>query len=531
MHLGTGSEIVFERLLDTFMRIAIEQSGARRGVLVSCHSDSILVEAEARVVGQSIEMALRGPSSEPKTLPFSILRRVQRTAQVVIVSDASNEAEYRHDPFVLDSGTRSILCLPVSNQARLTGMLYLEKDISSSPFTQAHVSVLRLVTSQAAVAIENANLYRDLATREETVRRLVDANIIGIILCDSNGRIVEANDAFLRVVGYDREDLRAGMVSWSTLTQNGMCKEGIDEEGLLHPRETEYRRKDGSWVPVMVGGTVLDSAGKEGVAFVLDLSDRKQAERTARENQQRYEKIQSELAHASRVSTLGQLAASIAHEVNQPISATIINAGAALRWLRADPPNIEEAQHVLERIIGDGKRAAAVVGRIRAQINRTPTRKESVNLADAIDEVLALTRVEASKHRIALTVELLPDAPIVAYGDRVELQQVLLNLVLNGVDAINEARSEQREITILVDKDGDDIVLIQVRDTGCGLAPGEAEQVFAPLFTTKASGLGMGLAICRTIIESHGGLLWASSDDAGRTVFSFTVPSSNGQTP
>ncbi|WP_175154107.1 PAS domain-containing protein, partial [Paraburkholderia ultramafica] len=178
----------------------------------------------------------------------------------------------------------------------------------------------RLVASQAAIALENAHLYRGLAEREAKIRRLVDSNIIGIIVWNADGDILEANDAFLRMVGYERQDLVSGRIRWTDLTppewreSDERALREIGASGSVQPFEKEYNRKNGGRVPVMVGGTAFEAGGKEGVAFVLDLTERKRAEEEARGSERRYRAVQAELAHANRVATMGQLAASIAHE-------------------------------------------------------------------------------------------------------------------------------------------------------------------------------------------------------------------------
>ena len=232
-----------------------------------------------------------------------------------------------------------ILCLPLLNQGKLIGVLYLENNLTSRVFAPARIAVLKLLASQAAVSLENTRLYRDLAEREAKIRRLVDANIIGIFIRDLEGRILEANDAFLHMIGYDREDLVAGRIRWTDLTppewrdRNAQAVAEVKMTGRVQPFEKEYFRKDGSRVPVLIGVASFEEGGNEGVAFVLDLTERKRAEAEARESERRYREMQMELAHTNRVATIGQLTASIAHEINQPITATVTSAQAALRWL------------------------------------------------------------------------------------------------------------------------------------------------------------------------------------------------------
>ena len=232
---------------------------------------------------------------------------------------------------------------------------------------------------------------------------------------------------------------------------------------------------------------------------------------------------QMQLAHANRVATMGQLTASIAHEVNQPIAATVGNARAALRWLGAEPPNLDEVRQALGRIVRDGDRAGAVVGRIRALIKKAPPRDERVDINAAIREVIELTRDEAMKNGVVVQTELAEGLPLIR-GDRVELQQVILNLIVNAIEAMSELSEGPRELRIGARTTGSGDVLVTVRDSGPGLAPADVENLFKAFYTTKPSGLGLGLSICRSIIEAHGGRLWASANVPRGAVFQFTLP-------
>jgi C4-dicarboxylate-specific signal transduction histidine kinase len=245
----------------------------------------------------------------------------------------------------------------------------------------------------------------------------------------------------------------------------------------------------------MVGLATFDASRSEGVAFVLDLTERKRAEEEARESERRYREVQTELAHANRGATMGQLAASIAHELNQPIAATVTNAQAGLRWLSTQPPNVEEA----------------------------PPRKEPVDINKAIREVLEFTRGEASKYGVSVQTQLADSLPSVE-GDRVELQQVLVNLLINAIEATSGVNDGVREVMISTSTADSNFVLVVVRDSGPGVAPESAERIFAPFYTTKSAGLGMGLSICRSIIEAHRGRLQVNANMPRGAVFQFTVP-------
>jgi len=292
-------------------------------------------------------------------------------------------------------------------------------------------------------------------------------------------------------------------------------------------RDFVYRGLGGNGSPMYVrasGKPVFDANGEfrgyRGTG--TDITALRTVETEARESEQRYRKAELELAHANRVATLGQLTSSIAHEVNQPITAAITYALAARRWLSAEPPNFREVDDALSLIVKEGNRAGEVVGRIRALIKKAPARKDAVAINDAILEVLALTRTEAANNSVSVRTQLAEGLPRVQ-GDRVQLQQVVLNLIINAIDAMRDVGDGTRELLVSSNNEPDG-VLVEVRDSGPGFAPAALERVFEPFYTTKPEGMGMGLSICRSIIEAHGGRLWAIPCEPRGALFQFTVP-------
>jgi C4-dicarboxylate-specific signal transduction histidine kinase len=236
-----------------------------------------------------------------------------------------------------------------------------------------------------------------------------------------------------------------------------------------------------------------------------------------------YSRAQAELAHITRVMTMGELTASIAHEINQPLSGVMVNGKTCLRWLAGDPPNLEEARESATLIVRDGKRAADIIARIRALATRSETTKERLDLNEVIEDIVDLARNDIIKRQVNLRMALDKDLwPVSA--DRVEMQQVLLNLVRNGVEAMSGVEEEARELVIETKNEAGGHVRIAVRDSGSGVAAENMERVFDAFFTTKDGGMGMGLSICRTIIQSHEGRLWAAANDGPGTTFQFTIP-------
>ncbi|WP_128935419.1 trifunctional serine/threonine-protein kinase/ATP-binding protein/sensor histidine kinase [Bradyrhizobium zhanjiangense] len=531
---AVSGEIVFEKLINTLMSSAIEHAGADRGLLILSRDDKYQIEAEATTSGDNVNVVLKQARVTAADLPESVFHYVLRAKESVLLHDASSQSSFSADAYIRDHRSRAVLCLPILKQTRLIGMLYLENNFATDVFTPARMVVLTLLASQAAISIENASLYRELAEREARIRRLVDANIIGIFVWDRDDRIIDANEAFLRIVGYDRDDLVSGRLRWRDLTPtewrdaDDRCVAELEATGTVQPYEKEYFLKNGSRVPVLVGAATFGGRHDQGVAFVVDLTQRKRAEEEIRESERRYSEVQMELVHANRVATMGQLSASIAHEVNQPIGATLNNASAALHWLSKEPADLEKARQALNRIFANGNRVSEVVGRMRALFKKAPLRKEEVDINGAILEVIALTRSEVEKNGIVVQSHLVDGLPLIQ-GDRVQVQQVIMNLIINAIEALSSICEGARELVITTDRSESDGVLVEVRDSGPGLSSADLERVFDAFNTTKPGGLGMGLSICRTIIEAHGGRLWATAAEPRGATFRFTLPAQSNR--
>jgi PAS domain S-box-containing protein len=594
----------------------------------------------------------KGNPCEPGALDTGpYCETVMKTGQPLLVPDALENEAWKANPHV-KLGMISYLGVPIGwPDGSIFGTICV-RDNKRNVYSEAYLKLLLHFRDMLHADLKSlARLHGEIEEREAKIRRLVDANIIGIIIWDLEGRILDANEAFLRMGGYDREDLISGRLNRTDLTppewreRDARTDAELKMIGAVQPFEKEYFRKDGGRVPVLIGLAAFGEERDQGVAFVLDLTERKRAEQAlmrseaylaeaqklthtgswawdprtekvlycseemfrifgldpleslpSRENfrqqihpedrdwvKKRFEEslrervdtfaeyrvllpdgtvrhinasghpvlnedgeliefvgtavdvterkraeaalqdTQMQLAHANRVAIIGHLSTSIAHEVKQPITAAITYALAARRWLSADPPNFREVDDALSLIVKEGNRAGEVVARIHALIKRVPARKDAVAINDAILEIIALTRTEAANNSVSVRTQFAEGLPRVQ-GDRVQLQQVMLNLIVNAIESMSGVEDGNRELhisTVSIEPEG---VCVAVRDTGHGLRPESLPRLFEPFYTTKPGGMGMGLSICRSIIEAHGGRLWATRCEPRGALFQFTVP-------
>ena len=648
---AVSGEIVLEKLIDVFLRTAIEHAGAERGLLIWPRGQELRIEAEATTADSRTTVNFASRLVSSSDVPEPVLQYAARTHEAVILDDASNRSSFSQDEYVRLRHSRSILCLPLIKQRKLIALLYLENNLAPNVFNERRLALLNVLASAAAISLENGRLYRELQEREAKIGRLVDANVVGILIWDLEGRILEANDAFLRIVGYQREDLTAGRLRWTDLTPQEWHEHdehaltNLRTVGSTQPYEKEYFRKDGNRVLVLVGGALIQQGGNEGVAFVLDLSEQKRAEealrrshsylaqaqrlagigifawetprrkalylseewyriygfdpkhgmpsweeflqrvhpedranleatsnraileksdydvefrivipgerlkflhsvgepildpsgqllqfvgvvmdvtesRRAEEERERLRRTQAELAHMNRVSTMGELTASLAHEIKQPIGAAVTNAEACARLLDRDEPEIAEAREAAVEMAKDIRRAADIIDRVRLLYQKGSSKPDLVDVNEVIREMVVLLANEAYRHSITIITDLGAGLPQVM-ADRVQLQQLLMNLMLNGIEAMREPGGQLRIRSQLAEEGQ---LLISVADTGVGLPTEDLEKIFDAFFTTKPQGTGLGLAISRSIVTSHGGRIWAVTNSGRGATFHIALP-------
>jgi PAS domain S-box-containing protein len=388
-------------------------------------------------------------------------------------------------------------------------------------FQSAGVSILEEDFSQVKIAIDDLkargvqDFRQYLAAHPEFVEQ-------GIRMV----KILDVNEATVELFGaQDKQELLASSDKIFK-TETGQVLAGVLT--LLEGRtrfESQMSLKTLKGDPISVAFTITFPAEPAKLNSVLvsimDITEQKRAEEALH-------KAQAELAHVTRVTTMGELAASIAHEVNQPLAAVVTNGNACLRWLAGTTPNLNEAREAVWRIIRDGNRASDVITRIRALVRKTDTEKARLDINQIVQEVVFLTQNEAVRKGVKLRMELAADVPPVL-GDRVQLQQVILNLAMNGVEAMASVADRARELLIRSCQHGSDQVLVAVQDSGIGIDSQNLEKIFDAFYTTKPQGMGMGLAISRSIVENHGGRLWATPNESRGAVFQFTLPTGGGR--
>jgi PAS domain S-box-containing protein len=429
-------------------------------------------------------------------------------------------------------------------QAKLMGALYLENNLAPRVFTTKRLALLELLASQAAISLDHARLYADLTQEnndrrkaEEALRaseerwsKLAENSSAGIALIAPDGRFIAANLALQKMLGYTEDELQGRTISEVTNEEDraateARIAEAYERQRRVHRFEKRYLRKDGGVMWADISSVLVPASGSTSAFFsvvIVDITERKRAEEELHRKEASLREAQTELAHVSRVTTVGEMAASIAHEVNQPLAGIVTNANASLRWLARDSPNLAEAREAIRRIVRDGNRAGDVVSRMRALFKKAATAKERLDINEAIEEVVILTQSEARRNKVTLRTELAANLPPVM-GDRVQLQQVVMNLILNAIEAMSTVEDRERDLVIGTQRGEGDEVRVAVRDSGIGLDPLRAERIFDAFHTTKPGGLGMGLSISRSIVESHGGRLWAVSNEGPGATFQFTL--------
>jgi PAS domain S-box-containing protein len=536
-----SEEIRLDELMQSVMSVTLEHVGADRGLLIRLDAQVAYIDACARTTTSGITVDLRHTPATENDLPMAILLQALNTGLPVYASD---EGTLPTSPGTSGAGdaARAVrckaICVPMLKQARVVGALYLENRILPDAFTVEHTQILQLLASQAAISLETARLYAALL--EENAQRKAAENALRA----SQTSLVQGEQ--FNHIGSVRYLLKEGLMYCSA----ELCriygleagKEVISYEefsALLHPDDRKSVL-DTIEAAIAVGGTIrvehricrksgevryisgigkpfyVDGKFSEYFGTATDITSRRQAEDALRI-------AQADLARVSRATTVGQLTASIAHEINQPLMSIVSNAGASLRWMDRSPMQLENARAGLRDIVSEGQRAGDMIQSLQRLTRNTEAVFERINLNAAIRHILAISRSEIERREVALSLDLAQENLHVT-GDSVQLQQVLLNLVINAVEAMSEITTRPRVLSISSFGLNDKTIAVIVEDTGEGIAADAIERVFDAFYTTKKNGMGMGLAICRSIIETHRGRLQASVRQPHGSRFSFELP-------
>lgn len=439
----------------------------------------------------------------------------------VIVSDIATDplwAGYRE--VALAHGLRACWSTPIfSSTGVVLGTFAIYCRQSRSPTSQDS-NVIEQFTHLASIAIERAQVTQALQQQANLLEQAHDA----ILIWEFPTTIVYWNRGAEQLYGFSRKEAIGQPTHEFLKTEHPVAKDEVEaalERDGEWAGELTHTTSDGRKIIVESRQVLMRET--DGRRLVLetnrDVTDRKRAEEALRQTQ-------ADLAHVSRVTTMGELVASIAHEVNQPLGAIVTNGGACVRLLSRDPPDLNKSREIVGRMINDGNRASEVIKRIRELLHKAPTEKAALNINDTILEVIELIQSDIRRSKVELLTELEADIPPVV-GDRIQLQQVILNLILNAKDAMREAEPHLRELLIASRKNEAGEVVVTVQDSGRGLDPKDAERIFDPFFTTKAEGMGLGLSISRRIIEDHGGRMWVTPHEPEGAVFQFTLRTDN----
>jgi len=431
------------------------------------------------------------------------------------------------------------LALPSTAQLERANQLLAseidQRQRAETALREANAELERRVAARTAElqgeVLQRRSTEATLRASEERWRSMFEASAVGIAVIDQQDNFVAANKAFQKMVGYTEEELQSlGTLDITHEEDREATKEMMEDvrsgKRQDYPTEKRYRRKDGEviWVRVSIARSLDPRSTLPGIpAIIEDITERKRAEAA-------WHDAREALSRATRLTTMGELSASIAHEINQPLAAIINNGNASKRFLASSPPDLDEVKDAVDEIVRDARRASEVLSRIRAMLKSTAPARVQVDVNHEIAEVLELTRHELQRHSVSVQTDLHSNLPTIP-ADRVQLQQVVLNLVMNGIDAMRMVTDRSRILTVRSQLDDRDNIVVNVADSGVGLDPANRERIFDTFFTTKAEGMGMGLAISNSIVESHHGRLWVEPGSPFGAVFGFALPMVAGGSP
>ncbi|MFS2156842.1 AAA family ATPase [Pseudomonas sp. Pseusp122] len=527
-------EIVLDRLIELLVANTLVHAGASRGLLILIDKGVPIIVATGQARESGVIVELANSSLDSARLPLSIIYTVIRTRTSVALDQVIEDERFGGDKFFSAAAGGAVLCLPLLKQGEVTGVLYLENSLACGIFTQSRIAVIELLAAQAAISLETSRLYAQVL-EENQRRRESETELRNIQALLAIGQKIIHSGAF-------RWDTTTDQMLWSDelfaiwgieKSDNPPSSPALmervhpDDRARLKTRLERIRRTRQAYRhgfrAVMPDQSIkyLETLGEpaEGAVFVgvtSDVTDRKVTE-TALSNARR------ELAQVSHSTIMGELAASIAHEINQPLASIVSNASASVRWLRREVPEVQEALEGLNDIAKDGKRAADIVHALQALAKQKVSSRSPLLIDEVIGRVLLLTAGEIEQKLVSVHTRL-ESSPMQVHADGVQMQQVIYNLVMNAVDAMLSVNPPHRVLTLTSSVQAGRQVVVTVEDTGPGISPAHADEIFNAFFTTKTTGMGMGLAICKSIMSAQEGTLHMLQGRAGQTIFVFTLP-------
>ncbi|SFO18877.1 Predicted ATPase [Candidatus Pantoea varia] len=531
-------EINLDRLIHTLMRMMLERAGAQRCRLIRI-LDGNLPEtqawAESTADGVRVQIVKERPDATD--LPLSILSAVIRTGQEIRTGKPETFSPFSQDPYLVASGA-AVLCVPMFRQANMVGVLYLENRLMPDAFTAEHSHIVKTLSAQAAVSLETARLYAELLEENNHRRRVekqLRASKTSLMLGEKISHtgtwrwevtedMMMVSEEYGRILGLPAEQKGLSMADFLTRVHpdDYECISELVTHSVSQGRsmQADFRvlRPDGECRYIKGIGEPVDNFPevKEYFGTISDITSQRLAEDSAR-------MAQADLARVTRATTVGQLTASIAHEISQPLMSIVANAGASLRWLKREPLMLENASSGLDEIIKEGQRAGEIIRGLQALTRNHESSFASENLHLIARDILALSRIELERRGISLELKLRA-AKADIFCDRVQIQQVLLNLVINAIDAMSDDLSRAALLRLTSENPTPDTLRFEVWDSGCGLPDDVRERIFESFYTTKKGGMGMGLTISKGIIKKHCGELGAENRAEGGSCFWFTLP-------
>ncbi|SDK44038.1 trifunctional serine/threonine-protein kinase/ATP-binding protein/sensor histidine kinase [Pseudomonas indica] len=525
-------EIEPTALIETLLTNAVMHAGATYTALLLSNDGVLRVEATGQANGDDIAIHLQPSSNAADAIPLRLVFQVMHTRKAQVIDSTEALRRFDDDPYLAHVEDGSLMCLPLLKQNDIIGTLYLENSLTQGAFEPTRVDVLELLAAQAAISLSTARLYTDLLA--ENRRR-----------CESEGTL-RRTQALLAI---GQEISRYGTFVWKYPSERSFWSSRLlGELDLPVPTDDTYlkdpavlvhaddRRRFVEYLKDATGRResfrlefrtlslegsprYLELAGEPDgrdafIGVVSDITERRQTEIALRA-------ARSTLDRTSQATMLGELAASIAHEINQPLAAILSNAGASVRWLERPQPEIGEAIDSVRDILSEAQRAAAIVRAMRDLARQAPPERQTIALDRVARHVLAITRADLDDKHVSVTLKT-PHSPLV-HGDSIQLQQVMRNLIVNAVEAMQALPPGGRRLALEIQPVGGEWLVI-VEDSGPGVPPDKLDRIFQAFYSTKATGMGMGLAICTSIVSAHGGTLGISQGRKGENLFYFTLP-------